>query len=74
MLLALETEVNRPATTIIAEDKPTTAIEENCQNLKDSIADMLDSFDEDEQSQNEISDTKTNLLIEYISEKKNTMR
>ncbi|CAH0713940.1 unnamed protein product, partial [Brenthis ino] len=31
---------------------------------------MLDSDDDDEQSENQISDTKANLLIEYMSEKR----
>lgn len=70
LLTALETEVNLTATTISTEDKPITVRKEHCQSLEESIANMLDSDDDDEQSENQISDTKANLLIEYMSEKR----
>ncbi|CAH0405363.1 unnamed protein product [Chilo suppressalis] len=66
LLTVLETEVNLTATTISTEDKPITVRKEHCTSLEESIAKMLDSDDDDEQSENQISDTKGNLLIEYM--------
>ncbi|CAH0730540.1 unnamed protein product, partial [Brenthis ino] len=70
LLRVLETEVNLTATTISTENKPITVRKEHCTSLEESIANMLDSDDDDEQSENQISDTKANLLIEYMSEKR----
>ncbi|XP_046976668.1 zinc finger BED domain-containing protein 4-like [Vanessa cardui] len=70
LLTVLETELNLPATTISTEDKSITVRKEHCTSLEESFANMLDSDDDDEQSENHISDTKANLLIEYMSEKR----
>ncbi|CAB3262268.1 unnamed protein product [Arctia plantaginis] len=70
LLTDLEIEVNQTVTTRSTEDKPITIRKEHCQNLEESIAKMLDSDDEDEQSENQISITQANLLIEYMSEKR----
>ncbi|XP_023241785.1 zinc finger BED domain-containing protein 4-like [Centruroides sculpturatus] len=66
---ALETEVNITTTTTITE-KPNAVRKEYCNNLEDSIANMLDSDDEDEKSENQISYTNANLLTEYATEKR----
>lgn len=38
-------------------------------NIQESIANMLDSVYNNEQSENQISDTKANMLIEYVRKK-----
>lgn len=71
LLTALETEENLTAA-ISTEVKPITVRKGHCQNLEESIANMLDSDDDDddEQSEDQLSDTKANLIIEYMSEKR----
>ncbi|GBP85736.1 hypothetical protein EVAR_62535_1 [Eumeta japonica] len=65
----LETEENLTATTSTGV-KPTIRKEHSQSlDLEVSIANMLDSDDDDEQSENQMSDTKANLLTEYMSEK-----
>lgn len=68
MLTALGTVENLTAA-ISTGVKPITVPKEHCQSLEESIATMLDSHYDDEQSENQISDTKANLRIEYMSEK-----
>ncbi|GBP97507.1 Zinc finger BED domain-containing protein 4 [Eumeta japonica] len=66
----LETEENLTATTSTGV-KPTIRKEHSQSlDLEVSIANMLDSDDDDEQSENQMSDTKANLLTEYMSEKR----
>nr|CAH7728839.1 unnamed protein product [Callosobruchus chinensis] len=66
----LETEENLTATTSTGV-KPTIRKEHSHSlDLEVSIANMLDSDDDDEQSENQMSDTKANLLTEYMSEKR----
>ncbi|CAG9793081.1 unnamed protein product [Diatraea saccharalis] len=69
LLTALETEEN-PTASISTGVKPITVRKGHCQNLEESIANILDSDDDDEQSENQLSDTKSNLIIEYMSEKR----
>nr|CAH7723754.1 unnamed protein product [Callosobruchus chinensis] len=66
----LETEENLTATTSTGV-KPTIRNEHSHSlDLEVSIANMLDSDDDDDQSENQMSDTKANLLTEYMSEKR----
>ncbi|XP_023219004.1 zinc finger BED domain-containing protein 4-like [Centruroides sculpturatus] len=69
LLTALETEVNITTTTTSTE-KSNAVRKEYCNNLEDSMANMLDSDDEDEESENQISYTNANLLTEYAKEKR----
>ncbi|XP_022834999.1 zinc finger BED domain-containing protein 4-like [Spodoptera litura] len=65
----LETEQSLTATTSTGV-KQIIVRKEHSQSLQDSIANMLDSDDDAEQSENQISDAKANLLAEYMSEKR----
>ncbi|GBP98378.1 hypothetical protein EVAR_98419_1 [Eumeta japonica] len=69
LLTTLETEENL-TTAISTGVEPITVRKEHSQSLKESMNNMLDSDDEDEQSGNQISDTKANLLIQYMAEKR----
>lgn len=69
LLTAIETEENL-IVVISTKVKPITVRKGQYQNLEESIANMLDSDDDDEQSENQLSDTKANLILEYMSEKR----
>ncbi|XP_054723807.1 zinc finger BED domain-containing protein 4-like [Uloborus diversus] len=69
LLTALETEVS-PTTTAASTEKSNSVRKEPCNSLEKSMANMLDSDDDDGELDDQISDAKANFLAEYAREKR----
>ncbi|XP_054723792.1 zinc finger BED domain-containing protein 4-like [Uloborus diversus] len=69
LLTALETEVS-PTTTATSTEKSNSVRKEPCNSLEESMANMLDSDDDDGELDYQISDAKANFLAEYSREKR----